>query len=73
MLKAMSAVLITDLVLSETTWTLAFRFFRASRADLIDLVNNLLQDSILCSEDDEVVWSALQAFRHGRRRISQTP
>ena len=56
-------VLITDVVLAETTWTLAGRRYRATRADLIDLVNHLLQDSNVCFEDDEVVWSALQAFR----------
>ena len=56
-------VLITDVVLAETTWTLAGRRYRATRADLIDLVNNLLQDSNVRFEDDDVVWSALQAFR----------
>ena len=56
-------VLITDVVLAETVWTLTGRRYRATRADVIDLVNNLLQDSNLCFEDDEVVWSALQAFR----------
>ncbi len=56
-------VLITDVVLAETVWTLAGRRYRASRTDLIDLVNKLLQDANLCFEDDEVVWSALQAFR----------
>ena len=56
-------VLITDVVLAETTWTLAGRRYRATRADLIDLINNLLQDSNVRFEDDEVVWSALQAFR----------
>ena len=51
------------MVLAETTWTLAGRRYRATRADLIDLVNNLLQDSNVRFEDEEVVWSALQAFR----------
>ena len=56
-------VLITDVVLAETVWTLAGRRYRAPRVDLIDLVNNLLQDANLRFEDDEVVWSALQAYR----------
>ena len=56
-------VLITDVVLAETTWTLTGRRYRATRSDLVDLVNHLLQDSNVCFEDDEVVWSALQAFR----------
>lgn len=56
-------VMITDVVLAETVWTLAGRRYRTTRADLIDLVIKLLQDANLRFEDDEVVWSALQAFR----------
>ena len=56
-------VLITDVVLAEMVWTLAGRRYRATRTDLIDLVNKLLQDANLRFEDDEVVWIALQAFR----------
>ena len=56
-------VLVTDVVLAETTWTLTGPRYRATRTDLIDLVNNLLQDSNVRFEVDEVVWSALQAFR----------
>jgi predicted nucleic-acid-binding protein len=44
-------------------WTLAGRRYRATRTDLIDLINSLLQDANLCFEDEEVVWSALQAYR----------
>ena len=56
-------MLITDVVLAETVWTLAGRRNRVTRANLIDLVNNLLQDANLRFEDEEVVWSALHAFR----------
>ena len=56
-------VLITDVVLAETVWTLAGRRYRATRTDLTELINSLLQDANLCFEDEEVVWSALQAYR----------
>ncbi|MXY98853.1 MAG: type II toxin-antitoxin system VapC family toxin [Gemmatimonadetes bacterium] len=56
-------VLIPDVVLAEMVWTLADRRYRATRADLTDLINHLLQDANVCFEDGEVVWSALQAFR----------
>lgn len=56
-------MLITHVVLAETVWTLAGHRYNATRADLIDLVDKLLQDANLRFEDDEVVWSALQAFR----------
>lgn len=58
-------VLITDVVLAEMVWTQTDRRYRATRADLIDLVNKLLHDANLRFEDDEVVWSALQALENG--------
>ena len=62
-IESSERVLITDMVLAETAWTLAGRRYRATRADVIDLINNLLQDANLRFEDDEVVRSALQAYR----------
>ena len=56
-------VLITDAVLAETVWSLASRRNRVTWADLIDLINNLLQDANVCYEDDEVVWGAPLAYR----------
>ena len=56
-------VLITDVVLAETLWTLIGRRYRASRADLIGVVDKLLQEPNIRFEDDEVIWSALQAYR----------
>ena len=56
-------VLITDVVLAETLWTLIGRRYRASRADLIAVVDKLLQEPNILFEDDEVIWSALQAYR----------
>ncbi len=56
-------VLITDVVLAETLWTLMGRRYDATRSDLIAVVDNLLQEPNVCFENDEVVWSALQAYR----------
>ncbi len=56
-------VLITDVVLAETMWTLVGRRYRAVKADLVAVVDNLLQDPKVCFEDDDVVWKALQAYR----------
>ena len=56
-------VLITDVALAETLWTLAGRRYRAAKADLIAVVDNLLQDPGVCFEDEEVIWNALQAYR----------
>ncbi len=56
-------VLITDVVLAEAVWTLLGRRYRASRADVIAVVDRLLQEPNLRFEDDAVVWNALQAYR----------
>lgn len=56
-------ILITDVVLVETIWTLMGSRYGASKADLIAVVDNLLQEPSVRFEDDEVIWSALQAYR----------
>ena len=56
-------ILITDVVLAETMWTLTGRRYRAVKADLVAVVENLLQDPKVYFEDDDVVWNALQAYR----------
>lgn len=38
-------VLITDVVLAETLWTLSGRRYNASKPDLVTVVDKLLQDS----------------------------
>lgn len=65
-------MLITDVVLSETVWRLAGRRYSATRSDLIDLVNKLLQDANLRFKDDEVIWSALQTFRRTEADFAAT-
>ena len=56
-------VLITDVVLAESVWTLLGRRYRAARTDVIALVGSLLQEPNVRFEDDEVIFSAMQAYR----------
>ena len=56
-------ILITDVVLVETLWTLCGSRYRATRADAIAVVDKLLAEPNVRFEDDEAVWSALQAYR----------
>jgi len=55
-------VLITDIVLAETAWTLTGRRYRASRDDIADTVLALYQNPSICFEDESVVWAALSDF-----------
>ena len=56
-------ILITDVVLAESVWTLIGRRYRATKADVVAVIEKLLQETNVCFEDDEVIWSSLQAYR----------
>lgn len=56
-------VLIPDVVLAETMWTLAGRRYRLTEAELAAVLERLFIDRNIRFEDDRAVWRALQAFR----------
>ncbi len=58
-----NSILITDVVLVECLWTLSGRKYKATKEDLIAVVDALLQESNVCFEDDEVIWQSLEKFR----------
>ena len=58
-----AVVLVTDVVLAETVWTLMGRRYRVSKSDVVNVIDQLLMEPNVCFEDDEVVWGALQAYR----------
>ncbi|SHE80477.1 Predicted nucleic-acid-binding protein, contains PIN domain [Modicisalibacter ilicicola DSM 19980] len=63
LLQGETLVLITDIVLVETLWTLKGKKYRADKQALVDVINSLLQEPTLMFEDDETVWQALQDYR----------
>ena len=60
---ATETVLITDVVLAETMWTLAGRKYRLAKADLVAALERLFSEPNIRFEDDQVVWRAVQAYR----------
>ena len=56
-------VLITDVVLAETVWTLSGRKYRLAKAELVAVLERLFSEPNIRFEDDQVVWRALQAYR----------
>ena len=56
-------VLITDVVLVETIWTLSGRKYRLDSSELISVLDRLFSEPNIRFEDDQVVWRALQAYR----------
>ena len=61
--EAGETVLITDVVLAETVWTLAGRRYRLTETKLVATLEQLLSDPYIRFEDNRAVWRALQAFR----------
>ena len=62
-LNAAETVLITDVVLAETVWTLSGRKYRLAKAELVAVLERLFSEPNIRFEDDQVVWRALQAYR----------
>lgn len=48
-------ILITDVVLAEAVWTLIGHRYRATKADVIAVVEKLLQEPNVRFEDDDVI------------------
>ena len=58
------AVLILDVVLAETVWTLVGNKYRHDKTDIVMVLEKLFSEPNICFEDDQAVWRALQAFRN---------
>ena len=59
-------VLITDVVLVETIWTLKGKKYKASKDDIVTLVSNLLSEPNIEFESAQTVWRALNDFRKAK-------
>ncbi len=55
-------ILVTDVVLAETLWTLCGKRYGASRDDIVNVVMRLLEDPRIAFESDTAVWSALNDY-----------
>ena len=56
-------VLITDVVLAETVWTLGGRKYRLGKDALVAALERLFGEPNIRFEDDRVVWRAVQAYK----------
>jgi predicted nucleic-acid-binding protein len=60
-------VLITDVVLTETIWTLKGKRYNLRKEELIDVIHALFSERNLVFEDGNVIWSALKDFTNAPR------
>ncbi len=56
-------VLITDVVLAESVWTLSGKRYGLDKAAIIEVVRGLIGDGAFRFESSQVVWSALMDYQ----------
>ena len=59
-------VLITDVVLVETIWTLKGKKYRLKKAELVAVIQALFKEPNICFEDGQTVWLALNYYRRAK-------
>lgn len=57
-----AAILITDVVLVETVWTLISKRYSASKEVIVEVVMSLLEESNIVFESQQAIWSALNDY-----------
>lgn len=59
-------VLITDVVLTETIWTLKGKRYSLSKEQIVDVIHALFAESNIKFEDGYAVWGALKDFMNAK-------
>ena len=63
-------VLITDIVLIESLWTLLGKKYQASREDIITLIDSLIAEPAIKFENPQAIWAALSDFQEKRSQYA---
>jgi len=63
LIKNHDSVLITDVVLVETLWTLKGKKYRLDKQGILTLMEALFKEPTLRFENNQVVWRAVQDYR----------
>ena len=59
-------VLVTDVVLVETIWTLRGKKYRLKKPELVTVIQSLFEEPNLRFEDGQTVWLALSDYRNAK-------
>lgn len=59
-------VLVTDVVLVETIWTLRGTKYQLGKQDLVEVVKALFQEPNIRFEDGQATWAALDQYRQSK-------
>jgi len=58
-----SNILITDIVLTETIWTLKGKKYNLNKESIIKVINTLFAEPNIIFEDGQTVWRALNDYK----------
>ncbi|WP_420429520.1 PIN domain-containing protein [Kordiimonas sp.] len=66
LLSGPDRVLVTDVVLVETLWTLRGKKYKLQKDELVDVILALFMEPMVRFENGQVVWKALNAYREAK-------
>ena len=73
-------VLITDVVLVETIWTLKGKKYNLDKDSIVNVISALFEEPTICFEDGQSVWRALVDFKNAtsikvgaKRKVADFP
>jgi predicted nucleic-acid-binding protein len=61
-----SNVLITDIVLTETIWTLKGKRYNLDKESIVKVINTLFAEPNIVFEDGQTVWRALSDYKQAK-------
>ena len=61
-----SNILITDIVLTETIWTLKGKKYNLDKESIIEFINTLFSEPNIIFEDGQTVWRALNDYKQAK-------
>ena len=66
LISGRQTVLITDVVLVETIWTLRGKKYQLKKPELVTVIQSLFQEPNIRFEDGQAVWLALTDYRNAK-------
>lgn len=66
LISGQQKVLVTDVVLVETIWTLRGKKYQLNKNELVTVIQSLFQEPNIRFEDGQAVWVALTDYRNAK-------
>jgi len=66
LIRSGELILVTDIALVETVWTLKGKQYKADKETIITILNSLIEEPYIIFENAYVVWAALNDYRKAK-------